>query len=226
MNHPVPLIEARALSRVAPGSSQRLLDRISVCLHPGECVALVGPTGSGKTLLLRALALLDATEHGEVLWLGQPVRAQEVPRYRAQVMYLHQRPALVEGTVAANLRMPYLFRVHTTRAWRQDMAVQALTAIGRDASLLERAVQNLSGGESQIVALLRAMLLEPTVLLLDEPTASLDQGTARAVEQLVTDWLSAQPTRAAIWVTHDRRQVEKLAQRTLEVSDGKLVSQS
>jgi putative ABC transport system ATP-binding protein len=198
-----------------------LLNGISLSIKSGERWAVVGPTGSGKTLLLRALAILDAVDSGEVRWQGQTVPDAEVPAYRRKVVYLHQRPALVEGTVEDNLRLPWGFKALKEPGFRSETVLHLLGCIGRGADFLTRQSRQLSGGERQIVALLRALQLEPQVLLLDEPTAALDYKSTASVEEIVQTYLKESPvTRASVWVTHDLDQVPLIADWQLSLHAG------
>jgi putative ABC transport system ATP-binding protein len=216
------LLEARGIGRRAPDGSRWLLRDVSLGVSAGEDVAVVGPTGSGKTLLLRSLALLDPVDEGQILWQGQPVSAGDVPSFRSRVIYLHQRVALLPGSVEQNLRYPFTLKAHRGRAFDRASAVELLAAIGRDAGFLSRSDRDLSGGERQIVALLRALQLDPAVLLLDEPTSALDAETTRTVETLVQRWRAAAAERTTMWVTHNEDQVRRIAQRTWSMHDGKL----
>src|SRR5262245_53862546 len=150
------LLEARGVGRRRPGGDGWLLEDASLALRPGDRLALVGPTGGGKTLLLRALALLDPLDAGTVCWQGEPVPNSGVPAFRRQVIYLHQRPALFEGTVEDNLRQPFALRVHRGERFDPARVASLLAALGRDASFLAKRQGDLSGGEAQITALLRA----------------------------------------------------------------------
>lgn len=214
------MLEAVELSR-RTSAGIFLLSGVGLSIKPGERWAVIGPTGSGKTLLLRALALLDAVDSGEVRWEGRPVPDIEVPAYRRRVMYLHQRPALIEGSVEDNLRLPWDFKAKTTAGFQREKALHFLGCIGRDARFLERQSRQLSGGERQIVALLRALQLEPQVLLLDEPTAALDFKSTSCVEEIVQSYLKESPaTRASVWVTHDLDQVPLIADWQLSLNAG------
>lgn len=219
MSPVVPLLEARGLTRNKPGGGF-LLDDIHLAIGPSERVAIVGPSGAGKTLLLRALAMLDAIDAGELLWRGQSVACGETPAFRAQVIYLNQRPAILEGTVEDNLRLPFSLAVHRERRFDRDRAIHGLEQFGRGAEFLQKRDRELSGGESQIVALLRVLQLEPTVLLLDEPTSALDPETVLIAERLVDEWRGGE--RSAVWVSHDAEQGKRVAGRIVGVDRGRV----
>ncbi len=189
----------------------------------GDRLALVGPTGSGKSLVLRALALLDPVDEGKVSWNGQPIADTSVPEFRHQVIYLQQRSPVVEGTVAENLRIPYTLGVRQDLAFPDDQAVELLAILGKGKDFLASHTGALSGGERQIVALLRALLAAPTVLLLDEPSAALDPSAASALESLVESWYHGAPgERAYIWVSHDPAQAQRVGKQVLRLEAGRL----
>lgn len=218
------LLEAQGIGRFASESQNWLLREVSLAVHGGDRLAIVGPTGSGKTLLLRSLALLDPTDKGQVLWLNGPISPASVPDFRRQVIYVHQRPALIEGTVEENLRLPFSFGIHTRENFDRNSVLSMLARVGRGADFLARIWRDLSGGEAQIVALVRALQLHPAVLLLDEPTASLDATTAQTIEQLVSQWhQQSNGGRAVVWVTHDREQSSRVASRFVRMDSGRLV---
>ncbi len=200
-----------------------LLNRITMSIHTGQRLALVGPTGSGKTLLLRTLAMLDPVDAGEVRWGDATVRGSDVPKFRSQVIYLHQRPALIEGTVEQNLQQPFLLRVHQNKTFDRARIINLLKLLGRTELFLSKQQRDLSGGEQQLTALLRAVQLDPDMLLLDEPTAALDANTTDQVEALVSTWLDEQAeARAIIWVTHDLEQARRVSARIMTIHEGRL----
>ncbi len=121
------------------------------------------------------------------------------------------------------LRSPFQLRVHRHARYDRAQAVKTLATLGRNEDFLDKNVRDLSGGERQIAALVRGLLLEPEMLMLDEPTAALDEPTAANVERIVCDWVSERPDRrAALWVSHDQDQTERLATRVLRVEAGRV----
>jgi len=216
------ILTASGIGRKA--NDRWLLRDISLSVQGGDRIAIIGPTGSGKTLLLRSLAILDRVDAGDICWNGKPVRGNAVPVFRSQVSYLHQRSALVEGTVERNLRQPFALQAHQSRQFDRQRIVQFLSLLGRDESFLSMQQRDLSGGELQLTALLRAIQLDPAILLLDEPTAALDAGSKNMVEKLVTGWLDEKPTeRATVWVTHDPEQPQRVSTSVLHIRAGNLL---
>jgi len=217
------LLEARHVARRHPDGESWLLEDVSLRIEPGTQVLLAGPSGSGKTLLLRAMALLDPIDQGQVLWQGEAVGAEAIPGFRASAIYLHQRPSLLEEDVEAALKRPFSLATHRQRRFDRDAVVGWLEPLGRDASLLEKRCTDLSGGEREIVALVRALQLSPNILLLDEPTAALDPPTAEGVEKLLGDWLAEAPqSRALVWVTHRTEQGQRVADQTFRIRAGRI----
>lgn len=218
------LIEARNLRRRHPAGAGWLLDGVSVQLHAGTRLALHGPSGAGKTLLLRALAMLDPVDEGELLWRGETIGRGGVPVFRSRAIYLHQRPVLIGDSVEAALRHPFHLKVHERAQFDEPQILAWLEKLGRTGGLLQQPTAELSGGERQIVALLRAIQLDPAVLLLDEPTAALDAGAAESVGRLVAEWFEAATSqRAFCWVSHDREQAGRMTNRTLHLAAGRVV---
>jgi putative ABC transport system ATP-binding protein len=217
------LLKACGIGRRKGGEEDWLLRGVCIAICPGDRLAVIGPSGAGKTLLLRALALLDPIDEGTIQWKSQGVSGNAVPAYRREVIYLHQRPSLFEGSVETNLRRPFALKLNQGRSFDSGRIVDLLERIGRTASFLDKSSRDLSGGEAQIVALLRALQFDPSVLLLDEPTTSLDEGTALTIEELLLRWLSEAPgERAFLWVSHDSDQVRRVADRCLRMHCGRL----
>lgn len=215
----VTLLTVHGLERTSSG--ERLLDSVSFSIQARDRIVCQGPSGAGKTILLRCLARLDACQ-GRWEWLGDPVPENQIPRYRSHVMYLPQRPQFPVGTVRDALDEPFHWRVHHGKQLDEARAVALLQKLGFSESMLQNATDKLSEGESQVVSLVRAILLEPQILLLDEPTSAVDAARSRDVENLVCHWLDDPIPRAVLWVTHDAMQAERLATRRFLVHAGKV----
>ncbi len=179
---------------------------VEFAVAPGECLGVQGPSGSGKTVLLRAIADLDPND-GRVV-LGEEDRdAMPAPAWRRRVRFVAAEPGWWAETVAE----------HFTD-WPGQAAAAA--ELGLPAEIGERPVIELSTGERQRLALLRALETPPRVLLLDEPTAALDPASTEAVEALVA--AKRQDGLIVLWASHDREQLRRVARRRLLVADGRV----
>ncbi len=182
------------------------LDPVSFELDAGECLVVRGPSGAGKTLLLRAIADLDLNQ-GRVALDGQDRDAVPAPQWRRQVTYLAAEPGWWGERVGDHFP-----------DWA---AAQSLVeALGLPGDCRDLPIARLSTGERQRLALVRVLLLGSRVLLLDEPTAGLDPDTAAKVERLIAERLAGGCS--ALWVTHDRAQATRLARRWLELDEGQV----
>lgn len=218
------MIEVRDLTRRDAKTNRLLLSGVNLTIGAGEQIGLIGPSGSGKSSLLRVIARLDRFDSGELLYCGQPVCGDDVPRYRRRVVYLPQQASLLPGTVRDNLQLPFQLATAEDEFPQADVAawLQALSPSGQ--RMLDQSADALSGGERQIVALIRALTVSPQALLLDEPTAGLDAEAVGRFERQVQAWLdsgSSQP-RALVWTSHDANQVERMTGRTVQMRDGAL----
>lgn len=218
------LLEAKQIGRRAV-TGQWLIRQMSLRVHSGDRIAIVGPTGSGKSLFLRSLAMLDEIQEGEIQFLGAAIKDKDVPRFRSQVVYLQQRPVLVEGTVEANLKFALNFHANQNKSQDISSILNLLNLFDRPEEFLHRQSNHLSGGEGQIVALLRALILSPQVLLLDEPTSALDQQTAKQFESIVIAWMETSDVAPAfVWITHDQNQASYVANQIMEFPSGAVSS--
>ena len=217
-----PLIEVNGLGWYLADQKQWLWRGIELSLRAGDRLSMAGPSGMGKTMLLRSMALLLPVTEGVIHWRGRAVPPAEIPRYRSHVSYVPQRAVMIEGTVRDNLLLPFELKSHAHRHPSERQWEKWLSEFGRDVSFLNRRSDELSGGEAQIVAILRVLQLEPEVLLLDEPTSAMDPASATAAERLIIAW-SEQNHGAFVWISHDERQADRVASRRLHLQDGHLI---
>ncbi len=192
---------------------------VSLTIEPGQRIALVGPSGSGKSLLLKSLALLHPFDEGRVDWFGEKVGGNRVPAFRSEVMYVPQRAPEVDGLVEEFLKVPFSFAANAAKSYDRELTLSNLKTLGRNDDFLAKPQRELSGGERQIAALIRAVLLNPKVLLLDEPTSAMDGDTASQAEQLITDWCAEDSSRSTVWVTHDIDQAARVSRTQFQMND-------
>ena len=187
---------------------RRLLDGLSFAVPARGITAVMGPNGAGKSLALRALAGLIALDEGRVALSAEAAGA---------VALVFQTPVLLRRSARANL-------AHALRAYgapRRERAarIEALLAMAGLAALADRPARALSGGEQQRLAMVRALAARPRLLMLDEPTASLDPASTAAIEALVRE--AAAGGAAVALVTHDAGQARRLADRVVFVHRGR-----
>ena len=196
---------------------QRILANVSFDIKAGERVAVFGPSGAGKSTLIRLLNRLDEPTSGTVYIRGQDYRQIPPRRLRRRLGLVMQQPYLFPGTVADNLR----FGPKAHGEALSDARIEALLKGVDLEGLAEREVSTLSGGEAQRVNLARTLANEPEVLLLDEPTSSLDEESRHEVESTILSVLDAQGV-TCLLVSHDREQVQRMAERLLFMKDGRI----
>ena len=202
---------------VASRGSQVVLAGLDGVIAEGA-TCIVGPSGAGKSTLLRLLNRLADPDAGEIRYRGRDLRELDVLALRRDVAFVPQLPALVEGSVADNVRYG------AELAGREADVGRLLRLAGLQESFAARPAARLSVGEQQRVMLARALALEPSALLLDEPTSALDHETKLAVEATLTE-LRCELEISLVFVTHDLLQPRRLAERVLALRDGRLVGE-
>ena len=192
-----------------------MIDRIELKVQEPGITVVLGPNGAGKSLLLRLVHGLVAPTAGAILWGGAPMD-DEIRRRQAMVF---QKPVLLRRTAAANITYALGLR-GVARSERNLRASQALELAGLERYAFSPA-RVLSGGEQQRLCLVRALSLDPEVLFLDEPTASLDPASTLAIEQLLIG--AKHRGIKVIVVTHDVGQARRLAQDVIFLHHGQLI---
>jgi putative ABC transport system ATP-binding protein len=194
---------------------RRVLDGIALAVPDQGITVIVGPSGGGKTTLLRLLNRLEVPTSGEIRYRGDPLDALDPLVLRRRVGMVFQRPAPFPGSVRDNLLVadPEAANGHLCGA---------LDAAGLGESFLDRSADDLSGGETQRLCLARTLVTEPEVLLMDEPTSALDRGTRRHLE--ATARRLADGGRPVLWVTHDLDQAERLADDCVVLVEGHIAT--
>jgi len=190
-----------------------ILDRVTLSIAAGPPTVLVGPNGSGKTTILRAAMGLVSLSSGRMTWGGR----ENVPHPRRAIV--SQRPVMLRRTAAANVRYA-LSAAHLPRAAHHDRTAELLRLVGLE-QIAHRPARRLSGGEQQRLALARALARDPSVLFLDEPTASLDPYATKAIEDIIHT-VSARGVKV-VMATHDLGQAKRLGGNIVLLHRGRLV---
>jgi ABC-type lipoprotein export system ATPase subunit len=203
----------------------RAVDGVSIQVQPGEFVALLGSSGSGKSSVLNLIAGLDRPTSGSVVVQDRDLAKlsrEELAKYRLHVvgMVFQSFNLIASMTLAENVELPLRF-AEVDRDKREAFSREALERVGLRARMHHRPSE-LSGGEQQRAALARALINRPQLLLADEPTGNLDSRTGTEIMDLVRE-LNRQMGMTIVMVTHERALAERYAQRMIFLADGKLV---
>jgi len=185
-----------------------LFEALSIDVQPGACLVVRGPSGVGKSQLLRILAAIDRPDGGAVTLDGRGPDAWGRTRWRAEVTWVAQRTPSLSGTPGEHREL--VARLGAQRRRTADDAVELAATWGLPREVWDRPWGSLSGGEAQRAALAVAVARRPAVLLLDEPTSALDPEAAARVEATLAQ-------RTTVWVTHDPEQAERVATSVLEL---------
>ena len=208
-----------ALSLERNGRS--ILTDVSLHIQPGEIVCLLGPSGSGKSSLLRCLNRLTEPPPNTIFHNGQDIHQLDVLALRSQVGMVFQKPALFPGTVAENIQYGPALRQNTVSATAIE---QLLTLADLPPTYAHRPVTELSGGEAQRVSLARALANQPDTLLMDEPTSALDPAAQGHIEQAILrlrDTLGL----TVLWVTHNVAEAKVVADRIYLLLNGRIADE-
>ena len=213
----LPVVELAGV-RVARGG-RTVLDVPALEVRQGEILAVIGPNGAGKSTLLRVLGLLEIPAAGVVQFRGAAVSARDGLALRRRMASVVQEPLLADATVRDNVALGLRFRGENAR--RMGSRVEIWLERFAIADLASRQARTLSGGEAQRTALARALVLEPEVLLLDEPFSALDHPTREALIDDLSRILAEERT-TTVLVTHDRAEAMVLGDRVGVLMHGRL----
>jgi tungstate transport system ATP-binding protein len=211
----VNLIEIRNLH--VKRDNNIALDVADLSIQRGETLTVVGPNGAGKSTLLLTLARLLKPSQGDILYDGKSLKQWDELEYRRRISFVFQSPLLMDMTVEQNVALGLKFR-GTAKQETKERVDKWMKQLGVE-SLAKRRASQVSGGEAQRVSLARALVLEPELLLLDEPFAALDPPThARLLDDLSS--LLREDHRTAVFVTHNLNEAAKVSHRIAVIVGG------
>ena len=208
------IFELDNLGLVSP--EKIILEEISLSVEAGAHLTITGPSGSGKSSLLKLLAALVSPSSGRIVYQGRDLEDLDPVTYRREVSYCFQQPVLFGQTVRDNVAFPFEIR---QIPFDQERVLTALARLDLGPEFLDKPIKDLSGGEKQRVALVRNLLFEPKVLLLDEVSSGLDEKTKILLRTFLKDLHQEGVT--LIEVTHDQQEIEA-AEQLVTIVGGRL----
>lgn len=217
----MPLLEIENLEK-SHGERFRLTVP-ALSFRKGTVTCIVGPTGAGKSTLLRLIATTDRPTAGVLRLEGEATKASrsELSKRRRLTM-VFQRPMLLNASVRKNIE--YGLRMRGTRDQSRQHVDQTIARL-KLSELESRSAHTLSGGQMQLVALARALVLRPELLVLDEPSANLDPAHVALVEDVVAETVAAHAT-TVVWATHNMFQARRVADRVVLLLDGQIIEEA
>ncbi|MDW7657844.1 MAG: ATP-binding cassette domain-containing protein [Bacillota bacterium] len=192
-----------------------VLQDVDLVIEPHDFIAITGPSGSGKSTFLKLCSNLISPTKGSIFYYEQDINTLEPTAYRREVAYCFQQPVLFGDTVRENLEFPFKIR---NQSYDQEQVAALCERFGLPLTLIDKTHTNLSGGEKQRIALVRCLIFQPKVLLLDEITASLDRENALKVENAIHQ-MHAEGT-TIVWVTHDPAKIDTFVNRQIAFRAG------
>lgn len=212
-------IDLRNVSYKYPGDKRTALKGISLTLESGCCIGVTGPNGSGKTTLLKIISLLYKPTTGQILYDGIDPWRSDITGFRRRVVHVHDKPIMMRGTVLDNLTLGLVLR-----NLRVDGMMEKVNSmIGRLGlhPLLEYNARGLSTGQRQLVAIARALVLDPDVLTLDEPYFNLDYRRRRGLQRVLDEL--REEGKLIVVSSHNILRLSRTCDRIIYLEDGKIV---
>ena len=197
-----PLLEIRNLSFAYEGSTALVFEGLTVNVQEGEFILVKGPSGSGKSTLLRLICRLNQPQGGSILFQGNDITCIAPAKLRSAISYVAQIPQMIDASVEENLLLPFSFSVNSAkpRPGKEELREMLRKFYLGDVTP-DQSAMKLSIGQKQRLAILRALLQEPLLLLLDEPTSALDRESASMVFSIM-ERLNTEERKTLITVTH------------------------
>jgi putative ABC transport system ATP-binding protein len=199
---------------------REVLKGISFLVRAGDCYSITGPSGSGKSALLRLLNRFEDPIQGEIRFRGAPVQSYDPLELRRRIALVLQQPVMFHGTVRENL-----LRRPGGEQLSEAALGQALEEVGLDRAFLDRNAMEVSGGEKQRISIARSLLGEPDIILLDEPTSALDARSLHLVADLIGQ-LNRVRGLTVIIVTHQPEMIHRLGGRVLFLDKGHIIRET
>ena len=200
-------------------NSSHVLSNINIEIKQSRIVAIVGPNGSGKTTLLNMLAFLNLPRVGELSFRQEPVEQENIEACKKRVGYVQQSPYLLRGSAYKNIELGLKLK-HIDKEIRYEKVNEVIELLGV-ANIAKRPARSLSGGEAQKIAIGQTLVLDPDVLVLDEPFNHLDKNSIDELEVLIRN-LNKDLDKTIIFTTHDQMQAQSLADDVYSVVGGRL----
>ena len=198
-------------------SNRDILTNINFSVKEGQIVTITGPSGGGKSTLLKLIGLLNSPTSGTIQYLGKNIFEYEPTEYRKEVSYFFQNAVLFDETVRDNLAFPAKIR---EIEFDESRAIEGLKLVQLPSTYLDKPIQELSGGEKQRVALIRNLMFPPKVLLMDEITSSLDKENRDIVVSFIHR-LNKEENVTVLWITHNQDEIVASSE-IITINDGKL----
>ena len=196
-----------------------ILEIDNLTINEGEITCIVGRSGGGKSTFLRLLNNMVSPDEGNILFKGEDVSEYNPIKLRREVLMLPQNPVIFSGSIRDNFNITLNY--NNEYAMADEKYVKLLDKVGLEGHALEEDAENLSGGEKQRLALARILILDPDILLLDEPSSALDEETERLIIEMLVECIKTK-NGTMVMVTHSKEIANKYGDRVITINEGGL----